>query len=71
MVTGGKQKHEVYRLLVDVVRSTYAKKAHLGFINKRIVELIFKLNVPFIIIFKAALMCMLSEAENEVQAETT
>ena len=36
----------LYCLLVDVVRSTYAKLAHLDFINKKVIELIFKLNVP-------------------------
>ena len=34
-------------LLVDVVRSTHAKLAHLDFIIKKIIELIFKLNIPF------------------------
>ena len=37
----------LYCLLVNVVRSTYAKLAHLDFINKKIIELIFKLNIPF------------------------
>ena len=37
-----------YRLLVDVVRSTYAKLAHLDFMSKEIIELIFKLNIPFV-----------------------
>ena len=61
-VTGGKQKDLVlfdfqenrrvfgkcsYRLLVDMIRSTYAKLAHLNFINERIIELIFKLSVSF------------------------
>ena len=36
------------RLLVDEVRSVYAKLAHLDFINEKIVELIFKLNIPFL-----------------------
>ena len=33
-----------------MVRSTYAKLEHLDFINKKIIELIFKLNIPFCII---------------------
>ena len=37
----------LYCLLVDVVRSTYAKLAHLDLINKKIIELIFKLNITF------------------------
>ena len=32
--------------LFNVVRSTYAKLAHLDFVNKKIIELIFKLNIP-------------------------
>ena len=35
-------------LLVDVVRSTYAKLAHLDLINKNVIELIFKLNILFV-----------------------
>ena len=31
-----------------MVRSAYAKLAHLDFINKKIIELIFKLNIPFV-----------------------
>ena len=36
----------LYCLLVDLVRSTYAKLADLDFINKKVIELIFKLNIP-------------------------
>ena len=37
----------LYCLLAEVVRSSYAKLAHLDFINKKIIELVFKLNIPF------------------------
>ena len=61
-VTGGKQKDKVLfdfqetkspfqkmfiLSVVDVARSTtYTKLAQLDFINKKIIELIFKLNIP-------------------------
>ena len=36
----------LYCLLVDVVRSTYAKLAHLDFINKKVIELNFQTQHP-------------------------
>ena len=69
-VTGGKQKDYVlldfqenkdifekclYCLLVNVVRSTYAKLAHLDLMNKKIIELIFKLIIPKNLLFSACL----------------
>ena len=38
----------LYRLLVDVEGSIFAKLAHLDFINKKIIELIFKPNISFV-----------------------
>ena len=35
--------------VVDVVRSPYAKLAHLDFKDKKTIELIFKLNIPFLL----------------------
>ena len=43
----------MFLLSVDwsVQKYTYAKVADLDFINKTIIELIFKLNIPFMMIF--------------------